>query len=193
MKKILSSIFLFVWLFIGFCSASPVSAHGEEPRLEISAEKLNPGAPLDLRGVDFEPETEIFLTLIGPQTEIPLGKTRADAEGGFLFTFTLPARLTEGEYKVRAKTDDHDLQSPSFIVWGSGFYNAGAELSRDNADGLLVPMPTIPSPNARVSSPVPVPVTSPTATLSVPGKAYIFFILAAVGLISVVFLLIRRR
>ena len=64
--------------------ARPAFAHGDEPRLEISSDRLNPGGVIDVRGVDFEFEEVVTLALIGAEVEIPFGEVRADTEGIFL-------------------------------------------------------------------------------------------------------------
>src|SRR5215510_9435438 len=90
-------LFAFVALFV-LCQAHPVSAHGGEPRLEISVERMNPGGVIDLRGVDFEPAEVITLSLFNSQNSIPLGEVIADAEGIFLLNVALPVDLSEGIY-----------------------------------------------------------------------------------------------
>ena len=116
-----------------------VRAHGGEPRLEISADRFNPGAALEVRGVDFEYEEEITVALIGSQIEISLGTAIADAEGGFTQNIILPADLTEGVYALRATTYDHVIFSPAFTVWGTAVLAEGAQ--REEEEPLLAPMP----------------------------------------------------
>ncbi len=130
-------ILLLVFLFV-----QPVSAHGDEPRIEISADRLHPGSVLDIRGVDFEFEEEVALSLVGPQVEVPLGTVIADTEGVFLLTVALPVDLTEGIYVVHANTDDHILDSPQITVWGIADLGGGEEGPREEEDGLLAPIPT---------------------------------------------------
>ena len=120
-----------------------VFAHGDDPRLEISPEFVNPGGAVDVRGVDFEPEESITLMLINPQTAIPLGGIIADVEGVFLITVPLPVDLTEGTYTFLAITDDHNITSPELTVQGSPIYGGeSGQGLRDEDDPLLAPMPT---------------------------------------------------
>ena len=117
-------------------------AHGDEPRLEISVEKLNPGGVIEVRGVDFELEELVALDLIGSDFELPLGEVTADVEGVFVQIVTLPMDLQEGTYNFRATTDDHDILSPSFLVWGMAVLEVEEEGQREEEDGLFAPMPT---------------------------------------------------
>jgi len=134
---------IFVGLLIIFSFVHPVSAHGDEPRLEISHEFMNPGGVVDVRGVDFEPEESITLMLINPQTAIPLGEIIANVEGVFLITVPLPVDLTEGTYSFLAITDDHNITSPDLTVQGSPIYGGeGGQGLRDEGDPLLAPIPT---------------------------------------------------
>lgn len=147
---------LFAYLpafFFLFCSVGPAFAHGEEPRLEISPETLNPGSTLEIRGVGFELEGEVVLVIAGAPTNIPAGRVTADVEGGFLIAINLPSDLAEGTYSIHATSGDHAVASPPFQVWGSAMVEEGADGRREEADGLLAPMPT-PAPGFS-STPLP--------------------------------------
>lgn len=136
------SLFIII-LLITLCFVRPVLAHGGEPRLEISLEKLNPGGVIDLRGVDFESEELISLVLIGSGVEIQFDEITADSEGIFLQIITLPADLPEGTYYFRAVTDDHEILSPEILIQGSAIINKAIEGQRDEEDEpLFAPMPT---------------------------------------------------
>ena len=144
-------------MIFAFFIVPAVSAHGGQPRLEISVERINPGGVVDVRGVDFEFEEQVTLALVGTEIEIPLGEITADTDGIFLQIVTLPIDLKEGAYHFQAITDDHEVLSPSFIVQGSAISGeeGGGQGLRDEEDSLLAPMPT-PGPAA---SPTPVPST----------------------------------
>lgn len=179
-------VFLIALLFV-----TPASAHGDEPRIEISAERLNPGSVLDLRGVDFEFEEEVVLLLVGPQVEVPLGTVLADAEGIFLLTITLPPDLTEGTYVIRATTDDHVVESPQITVWGTADLGGGEDGPVDEEDGLLMPIPThapnIPTPLLSSASSVE------TATQPEKSSTSYIWIAAGIGIILLLGILIRIR
>jgi len=136
------SLFIIIFI-IALCFVHPVFAHGGEPRLEISLEKLNPGGVIDLRGVDFESEELISLALIGSGVEIQLDEITADSDGIFLQIITLPADLPEGTYHFRAVTDDHEILSPEILIQGSAIMHEADEGQRDEGEPLLAPMPTL--------------------------------------------------
>jgi hypothetical protein len=171
-----------VVLFLAFFSTTAVSAHGDEPRLEISADRLNPGSVLDLRGVAFEAEEAVTLTLIGPQNEVSLGSVLADTEGIFVLTITLPADLAEGTYMIHATTDDHAIDSPPITISGVADSGGGEDGQRTDEDPLLAPMPTVP--------PGPYPTALPqTAASQAPASqgistTLLYAILAGVGIVA---------
>ncbi len=190
-KKLLYLSGLFIFLF-SCLYAQPVSAHGGEPRIEIGAERLNPGAGLDIRGVDFEFEEQIVLILAGPQVEIPLGSAIADAEGIFQLTITIPVDLVEGTYIIRGTTDDHVVDSPQITVWGSAVVQGGEDrLDEDAGYGLLAPMPTF-APGVS-STPLP-----ETAALEPPvskrdSTTLIYSILFGIGIVALLSIRILKK
>jgi hypothetical protein len=143
-------------------------AHSGEPRLEISPERLAPAAVLDVRGVNYEPEEEIQLTLVGPQVELPLGLVTADPDGIFIQVILLPENLLEGIYMLRANSDDHVNFSPQFTVSGTAPSNPEEyqDGQRDEEDGLLVPMPTFQPGATAASAPTPIQAESTPAVTS---------------------------
>ena len=119
------------------------SAHGRTPRLEISAERMNPGGILDIRGVEFDYEELVTLYLERQGIVVSLGEINADLEGIFVHTIVLPADLPTGEYTIRGVTDHHDVLSPIFNVQGPAISGeGGGQGEREEDDGLLAPMPT---------------------------------------------------
>ena len=175
---------------ISLLLAQPASAHGDEPRLEISPERLKPGGVLDLRGVDFEFEEVITLSLVGAQMEVPLGMVLADTEGIFVLSITLPPDLAEGSYSVRATTDDHVVESAVLTVWGSADLGGGSDGPREEDDGLLAPMPTsLPS----VPTAVPQPAVAAESTPAENNSLAYVWIAAAVAIAVLVGMLFRRR
>ena len=154
----LSILIVFPFSLIYVQSAS---AHGGEPRIEIGAERLNPGAVLDIRGVDFEFEEQVVLSLVGPQVEIPFGSAIADTDGVFLQTISLPVDLSEGTYFIRGTTNDHVVDSPQITVWGSAVETTGTErLDEDAGYGLLAPMPNTLAGASTAVPATPIPLQS---------------------------------
>jgi hypothetical protein len=181
----LSIIYIFASVLLGTRS---VLAHGDEPRIEINPERLNPGMVLDIRGVDFEFEEEVQLALIGSQTEIPLGTAAADTEGVFFLTVTLPVDLAEGAYVIRGTTDDHSVESPGLTIWGNA--PSGEDSQRSEEDLLLAPMPTLaagaPTPQMASISPAG---NLPTAERSI---SYVW-IAAGIGVVVLSLLVLKLR
>lgn len=123
--------------------ARPVSAHGGEPRLEISVERVNPGGVVDLRGVEFDYEQSVTLYLERTGIVVQLGEVVTDLEGVFIYFAVLPVDLPEGVYNVRAETTHHSVLSPALTVQGPPILGeGGGQGQRDEADPLLAPMPT---------------------------------------------------
>ena len=179
-----SSVFVILFSLI---FTQKVFAHGGEPRLEISAERLIPGSLLEIRGVEFEFEEEVSLALIGTQYELPLSTVTADTDGIFLLTITLPADLIEGTYVIRATTDDHAVESAKLTV--SGTPDLGGGERSEQEDGLLSPMPTsaanIPQLVSQSAAPIE---TLPQNSIWMPA----LWIAAGMGIVVMLGLLFRR-
>ena len=140
MKHLLSiPAILIVSFFIWVSSAS---AHSTEPRVEISIERTNPGAVVDVRGVSFGMDDSVTLSLIGTGVDVPLGEILANAEGEFTHIVVLPTDLVEGTYFFRAVNSHHYVLSSPLTVWGTALGEGGEQGPRDDDDALLAPMPT---------------------------------------------------
>ena len=189
--------FLISAFLVTFCFsvATPVSAHGRTPRLEISAERMNPGGVLDIRGVEFDYEEVVTLYLERQGLVVELGQIVTDLEGIFIHTIVLPADLPVGAYTIRGVTEHHDVLSPVLTVQGPAILGeVGGQGERDEDDGLLAPMPT--------SAPrvVPGPVGQPTsATQLMPGQtpasggSSMLLLGLSILLVLGVFFVVRRR
>jgi hypothetical protein len=163
-KRIFASISLIFTLLLAAFVTSSASAHGGEPRLEISAEKLSPGETLQVRGVEFEYDQEVTIALIGNQVEISLGTFIADAEGVFIQNIILPDTLAEGTYAVRARTYDHVVISPPITIWGAAITNDQDTGVRDQSDVQFGALPTF---AASVVATTPVPQMPVKATRAI--------------------------
>jgi len=182
-------------LLIALAFASPAHAHGDDPRLEISPERINPGGVVDVRGVDFEREESVTLLLVNGQTAIPFGEIVADVDGVFLQSVIVPVDLPQGTYNFLAITDDHNVTSPDFLVQGPPILTdgGGGQGLRDEDDPLLAPMPTFAPGVAPAIAPGPTqtgPVKEENRSAGVPALAFAGFVLAA-GIVFFAFL--RRR
>jgi len=157
--RIISTAILGIALAFFFTTSA--LAHAKDPRLELSADRLNPGAVLDVRGVSFEPEVPVTLTLLWGPIQIPLSTVVADVEGDFTEIIVLPADLAQGIYNLQATTFDHEITSPPLTIWGTAISQEEGEGElREEEDGLLAPMPTFP----------PATSAAPTAAESLPAE-----------------------
>ena len=143
-------MFLFALL-----SAKTVFAHGSEPRLEISLERINPGGVMEVRGVDFDYDEPVSLALMRSEIQIPLTEIIADGEGVFTQVVTLPPDLPAGEYNFQARSDHHVIMSPTITVWGAAIEDGESNYVEDQSDLELGPVPTF-VPNLS-STPLPQP------------------------------------
>ncbi len=121
-------------------------AHDDEPRLEVGAERLNPGGALEIRGVAFLPEAAVALSLIGPAAKIDIGNNIADVEGGFSYLLELLVDLQPGSYPVQALAGEHDLFSPEFSISSPPLTASDDCEQRSDEDSLLSPMPALTTP-----------------------------------------------
>lgn len=185
-----SLLYIFVFL-VALLLAQPVSAHGGDPRVEISTDRLNPGSVLEIRGVGFEFEEQVTLALIGPQIEIPLGTAIGDAEGIFLVTISLPVDLAEGIYVVHAVTADHVVESPEIMVWGAAQVEPPEESQRTEEDALLAPMPTFDLNFA--ATPAPKTTALEPSAPKPKSNTLIYLVVAGLGIVSLLGIRLFRK
>jgi hypothetical protein len=169
------------------------SAHARQPRLEINVERMNPGGVVDVRGVEFDYEQVVKLYLERTGVVIQLGEATADLEGTFVHIVVLPVDMPQGEYKIRAVTDHHNILSPALMVQGQPVPNeGGGQGERDEDDSLLAPMPTfapgvVPGGVLQPTIP-PAPQETPVSR-GIPTTAIVLSILSMLA----VFVVFRQR
>lgn len=173
-------------LLFPLLTVQPALAHGGEPRLEVSVERINPGGLVDVRGVDFDSEQSVSLSLTSSETEIALAELTADEEGVFTQTVVLPADLPAGEYNFLARTDHHTITSPAITVWGTAVQNQEDTGIRDQSDVQLEPIPAL----AGVSS-TPTPQTTASQVPAAAGSSTVLIYSLALGIAIVSLLGIR--
>jgi len=88
------------------CTSIAALAHDSPPRLELNADRLNPGGPLEVRGINLGADLPIAVALIGAGVEVQR------QNGGDMH----PAQV---EAALRASADD--LGKPG----NDDFYGAG--------------------------------------------------------------------
>lgn len=190
------SLWFAIAIMLALWSTHPAQAHGSEPRLEISVERINPGGVLELRGVDFEREELVTLILVSGNSAIPLGEVAADIEGLFLQVVTVPVELPKGVYRFLAITDDHNVTSPELVLQGPPVLaeGEGGQGARDEDDALLAPMPTYPPgsvPGGVLQATVPPSFPEPPASTRDPA---VFLVMAGLlGILLVLGIRIARK
>ena len=178
-------------LVLSFFVVPAASAHGDEPRLEINVERINPGGILNVRGVEFDYEQSVTLYLERKGIVVELGEVVADLEGVFLHIVVLPVDLPEGVYSVRAVTIHHDILSPALTVQGSPIMEGGGQGERDEDDGLLAPMPTY-APGVS-ATPLPQEIASEVQKTQPNSMRLIYPILFGIGLLSLLGIRILKK
>ena len=183
---------LFLWP--GLLQAGLAWAHDGPPRLELSAERLNPGAPLEVRGINIASELPIAVALVGGGGEYSLGQVLGDSHGDFTLAVELPREATAGDYTVRAFGTNRVMVVARLAILGAPVPLEGEGEQRDESEPLLAPMPqSQPAPaqpaatGSLPTAPAPAaPQASGTALWMLAGVA---LAMAAIGLAA----LIRRR
>ena len=182
-----ASIVILLSLFI----VPTASAHNKVPRVEISMERLHPGEVVDVRGVSFDMDDDVTLSLIGSGVDVSLGDVLANGEGDFTYIAVLPADLVEGTYYFRAVTSHHYVLSPPLTVWGTAFMDGGGQGPRDEDDGLLAPMPTFPP--AVVTAPAPSLQTDQTTASASNRTTPTLLVLTGLCIVIVAIVFARKR
>jgi hypothetical protein len=185
--KTLLCIFVF---FFAFASVRTAFAHGGDPRLEISVERINPGGVVEVRGVEFDYDEPVALALMRSEIQIPLTQVTADGEGVFTQIIVLPADLPAGEYKLRARSEHHLVTSPAITVWGAAVENQESSSVQDQSDLALGPVPTI---AAVPATPVPQNTALDTPTSTGNSTTLIYSILAGVVILALLSLRVLRK
>jgi hypothetical protein len=169
-------------------------AHDGPPRLELSAERLNPGAALEVRGINIAPELPIALALVGGGAEYSLGQVLGDPHGDFTLAVEVPREATSGDYTVRAFGTNRVVVAARLAVAGAPAALEGEGGQRDESEPLLAPMPRAGGePEIQPAHPaaprVEPPAAPPVITIPLWLAVAIGVSLAAIGLAVV----LRRR
>jgi hypothetical protein len=142
-KTFWRSLSAFLALWLSFSVVARALADGEDPRLEISADRLAPGMILQVRGVNLEREQDIPIALVGAEGEFPLGVIASNEAGEFTQSFNLPLDLPEGVYRVLAKNPSSvPVISVPLTIQGAPVMAEAEEVIRDEDEPLLAPIPT---------------------------------------------------
>lgn len=128
-------------------------AHDGAPRLELGAERLAPGAALEVRGLNATPpDSAVTLRLVGEGGDRVLGEAIGDAHGDFAQTFVLPSDLTPGVYVLQIGTAETLITSAPLTIVGAPVLGEDeGEGQRAEEEPLLVVVPPRPTPLAGVA------------------------------------------
>ena len=182
------AVSLSLWLWIS-CASPVAQAHDGPARLELHATRLNPGAPLDVRGVNVAAEQPIHLVLVGMGGEFFLGAAFGDEHGDFSQAFELPAGVPAGEYTVEARSLDGFVVAAPLTIAGQAVSGGEQEGGlRDQGESLLIPLPPgwnnptaqPATADAPAASPAPIS-TSPPSSRGLSWFASGVVVLSALG------------
>ena len=119
--------------------SAQVAAHGQLI-LELGADRIQPGAAVEVRGdLGSGEQFEIALISKVDGSRRPIGIVPATDEGHFQSYVTVPADVTPGDYLVEASFDLLVVRAPLTVAGAP--IEAGGE-GPDQADGLVLPMPS---------------------------------------------------
>jgi hypothetical protein len=119
--------------------AASVAAHGGVPTLQLGAERVNPGATLELLG-DMTTEGAVELRLVAGTTVRSLGNAVADYEGHFQVFVIVPVDIPTGGYTVQAESAVERASAP-LVVAGSPIGGEEGQLpGQDEARAGVLPV-----------------------------------------------------
>jgi len=118
-------------------------AHDGQPRLELGAERSNPGAELEVRGINIAAEMQITLALVGAGAEFPLGVVIGDEHGDFVIGVRLPAEALAGAYTVRAFGANRVVVVAPLTLVGSANAEGGERRDQSELALALMPQPNL--------------------------------------------------
>ena len=145
----------------------PTQAHpGGSVGIALSAERLPPGGPLELIGIDFQPHETLDVVIGGPSGRISIGPVTAGPDGHFQFVLPLPETLRDGPYTIDVISRSGIVQREIFAV-----------------DRALAPPALTPTPVELRTHSAPTNLLDPWALPP----------LVAIGVVAVLFLKLARR
>jgi hypothetical protein len=122
-------------------SAAPVAAPGELI-LQLSAERIQPGATIEVRGDLGTGEAfEVALVAKADGSRRLIGTITTVDEGHFQSYVTIPADAIPGDYLFEVAADLTVVRAPLTIA-GSPIDPGGGGDGPDRGDGLIVPLPS---------------------------------------------------
>jgi hypothetical protein len=126
--------------------APAAAAHSGHPQVEVSTDHLAAGSGLTVRGVDFDYDSTVRVSLLRGDRPIAIGAATADGRGDFLETFILPVALRAASYRVLAVSSHHSVVGASLAVTGARPASAPDDSRRGQDESLLGSVSTAPQP-----------------------------------------------
>lgn len=103
-------------LALAFAVAGPVAAASGAATVTLSASIAEPGDSITVTAAGLGGAGEVPIQLAGPGTSVPLGTAKANSEGAFRTTVTIPADTADGDYDVIVyDTAEEQVQAPLHI------------------------------------------------------------------------------
>lgn len=169
---------------LALLGVAPAAGHGGPPRVELSAVRLQPGATLEVRGINLDADEVIRIVLAGPAGAILLGEVLADSHGDCAASLSLPVDTAPGVYAVQASAAGRLLAAARLQVAGVPVSTGAEDERRDESEPLLAPMPVRQAPAPARVSPARQPVTAAASSspLAPAALAAAAGLLAALGL-----------
>jgi len=90
-------------------------AHGAA-EITVTPDTVAAGGQITVKGTKLDKDADVKLSLEGLTYRASLGTAHTDADEGFEKQFTIPADAPEGEYQVKAVTEDGDAVSADLTI-----------------------------------------------------------------------------
>jgi hypothetical protein len=132
---------------VAFFTATAATAHSGHPQVEVSIDHLAAGGGLTVRGIDFDYESTVRLSLLRGDRPIPLGTVTADERGGFLHTFVVSAGLRAGSYRLLAASSHHSVVGATLAITTASPAAPSDDSRRGQDEPLLGSMSTVAQPS----------------------------------------------
>ena len=187
LRWLLSLLALVCWIL----GAPPAQAHNGPPRITLGAERVAPGAAVEIQGINIAAEQPVMLSLAGGGAEYSFGAVMGDEHGDFTQIVTIPRQALAGAYVVRAFGPARLILTAPLTVVGTAQDEEARQ--REQEEPLLAampqPRPALPNPTgASASAPL-----APAVPQSGQAVSWMAVVVAGLAAALIVAIAIRRR